>query len=89
MAMAAAKTADSRQRFIDAAIRHRLRDKEPTPNGGEALFCFAIMLTLAWFSIRLLAGKGLGRAECSTAFAELCNPRQSLQNRYRWARVRL
>ena len=27
-------------------VRHLLRDKEPTPNGGEALFCFALMLTL-------------------------------------------
>ncbi len=26
-------------------VRHLLRDKEPTPTGGEALFCFALMLT--------------------------------------------
>jgi sodium transport system permease protein len=36
-------------------VRHLLRDKEPTPNGGEALFCFALMLTMAWFMIRYLA----------------------------------
>ena len=30
-------------------VRHLLRDKEPTPNSGEALFCFALMLTSAWF----------------------------------------
>ena len=36
-------------------VRHLLRDKEPTPNGGEALFCFSLMLTLAWFMIQYLA----------------------------------
>jgi sodium transport system permease protein len=36
-------------------VRHLLRDKEPTPNGGETLFCFALMLTLAWFMIQYLA----------------------------------
>jgi sodium transport system permease protein len=30
-------------------VRHLLRDKEPTPNGGETLFCFSVMLSLAWF----------------------------------------
>jgi sodium transport system permease protein len=36
-------------------VRHLLRDKEPTPNGGEALFCFALMITLAWFLMWYLA----------------------------------
>jgi sodium transport system permease protein len=36
-------------------VRHLLRDKEPTPTGGEALFCFALMLTLAWFLMQFLA----------------------------------
>jgi sodium transport system permease protein len=35
-------------------LRHLLRDKEPAPNGGEALFCFALMLTLAWFMMQFL-----------------------------------
>jgi sodium transport system permease protein len=34
-------------------LRHLIRDKEPTPNVGSALFCFAIMLGLAWFSMQL------------------------------------
>jgi sodium transport system permease protein len=33
-------------------VRHLFRDKEPTPTAGEAVFCFALMLTLAWFSIQ-------------------------------------
>jgi sodium transport system permease protein len=38
------------ERFdLRAWVRHLLRDKEPTPTGGEALLCFAVMLTLAWF----------------------------------------
>lgn len=44
-------------------VRHLLRDKEPTPTGGEALFCFAVMLTLAWFTTQFLMGSG---AETST-----------------------
>jgi sodium transport system permease protein len=36
-------------------VRHLLRDKEPTPNGGEALFCFALMITMAWFMMQYLA----------------------------------
>ena len=33
-------------------VRHLVRDKEPTPNAGSALFCFTLMLCLAWFSIQ-------------------------------------
>jgi sodium transport system permease protein len=40
-------------------VRHLLRDKEPTPTGGAALFCFALMLTLAWFLMQYLANSGL------------------------------
>ncbi len=44
-------------------VRHLLRDKEPTPNGGEALFCFALMLTLAWFLMQYLATSGPGELD--------------------------
>ena len=40
-------------------VRHLFRDKEPTPNGGEALFCFAVMLCLAWFMTQYVALEGL------------------------------
>jgi len=33
-------------------VGHLVRDKEPTPGGGSAIFCFAAMLSLAWFSIQ-------------------------------------
>ncbi|MDR3633049.1 MAG: ABC transporter permease subunit [Isosphaeraceae bacterium] len=39
--------------------RHLLRDKEPTPTAGQAIFCFAMMLTLAWFLLQYLAMNGL------------------------------
>jgi sodium transport system permease protein len=45
-------------------IRHLLRDKEPTPNGAEALFCFALMLTFSWFMTQYLIGVG---AESTTS----------------------
>ncbi len=35
-------------------LRHLVRDKEPTPNAGSALFCFALMLSLAWFLMQAL-----------------------------------
>ncbi len=41
-------------------VRHLLRDKEPTPNGGEALFCFALMLTLEWFLMQYSGDGGPG-----------------------------
>jgi sodium transport system permease protein len=30
-------------------VRHLFRAKEPTPTAGEAIFCFALMLSAAWF----------------------------------------
>src|SRR3954447_8553017 len=52
-------------------VRHLLRDKEPTPNGGEALLCFALMLTSAWFLIQFLASKGLGTSIASMAAGQV------------------
>ncbi len=45
-------------------VRHLMRDKEPTPNGGEALFCFAVMISLAWFMMQYMV---MARLETSTA----------------------
>lgn len=36
-------------------LKHLLRDKEPIPTAGQAIFCFALMLTLAWFMLQYLA----------------------------------
>ncbi len=38
-------------------LRQLVRDKEPTPGAGSALFCFALMLALAWFSIQAISGR--------------------------------
>jgi sodium transport system permease protein len=35
-------------------LKHLIRDKEPTPGAGSAIFCFSMMLSLAWFSIQAL-----------------------------------
>ena len=39
-------------------LKHLVRDKEPTPGAGSAIFCFALMLSLAWFSMQALGGMG-------------------------------
>jgi sodium transport system permease protein len=31
-------------------LRHLVRDKEPRPSAGSAIFCFALMISLAWFT---------------------------------------
>lgn len=54
------------ERFdLKSSIRHLLRDKEPTPTGGEALLCFAMMISLAWFTTQYL----LGSASTNVALA--------------------
>ena len=35
-------------------LRSLVRDRESTPSAGPAFFCFALMLTLAWFSVQAL-----------------------------------
>jgi sodium transport system permease protein len=52
-------------------VRHLLRDKEPTPTGGEALFCFALMLTLAWFLMQYLANSGLASSTAAMAAGQV------------------
>jgi sodium transport system permease protein len=60
------------ERFsLKSWIRHLLRDKEPTPNGGEALFCFALMLTSAWFLTQYLAARGLMSSTASMAAGQV------------------
>ena len=36
--------------------RQLVRDKEPTPSAGGAIFCFAAMISLAWFVAQATAG---------------------------------
>lgn len=52
-------------------VRHLLRDKEPTPTGGEALFCFAVMLTLAWFVTQYQMLVGGAQATSSIAAGQI------------------
>ena len=51
------------ERFsLGSWLRHLSRDREPTPTGGQATLCFALMLTASWFMMQYLAfsGQGLG-----------------------------
>lgn len=60
------------ERFeLKSWIRHLIRDKGPIPTGGEALLCFAFMLTSAWFLIQYLAGMGLGSSTAIMAAGQV------------------
>ena len=48
--------------------RHLLRNKPTTPGGGEALLCFALMLTSAWFLFGSMAGSLRGMVLGQLAF---------------------
>ena len=52
-------------------IKHLMRDKEPLPTGGEAIFCFSLMLTLAWFMIQYLSSAGLATAPAAMAAGQV------------------
>ena len=41
-------------------FRHLFRDREPRPTGGQAILCFALILTSSWFLLLYLAFKGWG-----------------------------
>ena len=47
-----------------AWLRHLLRDREPTPTGGQATFCFALILTSSWFLMQYLAVEGAELTIC-------------------------
>ena len=40
-------------------FRHLFRDREPTPTGGQAILCFALILTSSWFLMQYLAVQGV------------------------------
>jgi sodium transport system permease protein len=60
------------ERFdLKAWVRHLFRDKEPTPTGGEALLCFALMLTSAWFLTQYLASAGFASSTAAMAAGQI------------------
>jgi sodium transport system permease protein len=46
---------ESEQFSLSAWIRHLVRDRDPIPTGGEAVLCFALILTCTWFLMLYLA----------------------------------
>jgi sodium transport system permease protein len=40
---------EAEQLDVAAYLRHLLRDKLPTPNAAQAILCFALMISAAWF----------------------------------------
>ncbi len=46
-------------------VRQIVRDREPTPSAGSALFCFASMISLTWFvSLAAQGGRRCSGAWC-------------------------
>ncbi len=39
-------------------LRHLVRDREPTPSGGQATLCFALILSVTWFLLQYLPSVG-------------------------------
>jgi sodium transport system permease protein len=37
-------------------LRHLIRDREPTPNAAQALLCFSLMISSAWFLMTSIGG---------------------------------
>jgi sodium transport system permease protein len=47
------------ERFsVGSWLRHLVRDREPTPSGGAATLCFALILSASWFLLQYLATLG-------------------------------
>ncbi len=51
---------EAEQFSLGAWLRHMIRDREPLPSGGEAMLCFALILSLSWFYLQYLALRGEG-----------------------------
>lgn len=49
-------------------LKHLVRDREPTPDGGQALFCFAVMICLSWFLALSGLSTAVGMAAGQVAF---------------------
>ncbi|QEH33299.1 ABC-2 family transporter protein [Aquisphaera giovannonii] len=48
-------------------FRHLLRDKEPRPTGGQAMLCFAVILSASWFLMVYMLMRGMGASLAAIA----------------------
>jgi sodium transport system permease protein len=53
---------------MGAWLRHLVRDRTPTPTSGAALFCFALMISTAWFLFPFISGTATGLVLGQAAF---------------------
>jgi sodium transport system permease protein len=51
---------EAEQFSLSSWFRHLFRDREPRPTGGQAVLCFALILTASWFLLQYLALRGVG-----------------------------
>lgn len=52
-------------------VRHLLRDKGPTPTGSEALLCFTLMISTAWFFTQYVGTMALDRSTTAMAAGQI------------------
>jgi sodium transport system permease protein len=62
---------ESEQFSLSAWLRHLVRDREPIPTGGQATFCFALILASTWFLMLYLAGQDADVALLSVIAGQL------------------
>ena len=52
-------------------LRHLHRDREPTPTGAQALFCFAVIQSASWFLLESLSMSGAASGLPAMALGQL------------------
>jgi sodium transport system permease protein len=51
-------------------LKHLLRDRQPTPTGGQATLCFALILSASWFLLQYMAARGIGASLAAIAASQ-------------------
>jgi sodium transport system permease protein len=60
------------ERFsLSSWLRHVYRDREPTPSGGQAFLCIAVIVSASWFLLQYLARRGDPLGLSSVAASQL------------------
>ncbi len=48
-------------------LRHLVRDRQPAPTGGQAVLCFALILSASWFLMEYMTFQGIGASLAAVA----------------------
>ncbi len=56
------------ERFqVGVWLKHLVRDRAPLPTGGQAVLCFALILSASWFLMEYMAFQGIGASLAAVA----------------------